>query len=55
MLLQYKDKISLPYDAIVGNDFDDSYIQHKMINEIDTNDSIRDIGSKTIEEYKRLY
>ena len=54
MLLQYKDKISLPYDAIVGNDFDDSYIQHKMINEIDTNDSIKDIGSKTIEEYKKI-
>ena len=54
MLLKYKDKISLPYDAIVGNDFDDTYIQHKLINEIDMNDSIKDIGSKTIEEYKKV-
>jgi phosphoglycerate kinase len=54
MLLKYKEKISLPYDAIVGNDFDDSYIQHKMINNIDVNDSIKDIGSKTIEEYKKI-
>ena len=54
MLLKYKNKISLPYDAIVGNDFDDTYIQHKMINNIETNDSIKDIGSKTIEEYKKI-
>lgn len=54
MLLKYKDKISLPYDAIVGNDFDDNYIQHKLISKIEANDAIKDIGSKTIEEYKKI-
>jgi phosphoglycerate kinase len=54
LLVKYKDKISLPYDAIVGNDFDENYIQHKFINKLDINDAIKDIGSKTISEYKKI-
>jgi phosphoglycerate kinase len=54
LLIKYKDKISLPYDAIVGNDFDENYIQHKLINKLDVNDAIKDIGSKTISEYKKI-
>lgn len=54
MLLKYKDKILLPFDAIVGNDFDDNYIEHKLIDKIDDNDTIKDIGSITLEKYKEV-
>ncbi len=51
MLLKYKDKIMLPLDAIVGNTYDNSYAQYKLISKISDNDLILDIGTKTIEKY----
>ena len=51
MLLQYKDKIVLPFDAIVGSSYDKTYTDHKMINKIDDNDIILDLGPKTIQKY----
>ncbi len=55
MLLNNKDKIMLPYDVIVGSSYDDSYIEVKSINEVNLNDEIKDIGPKTIEEYKKVF
>ena len=52
MLLKYKDKIMLPLDAIVGISYDKDYIKYKMINEIEPNEIILDIGVKTLEKYK---
>src|SRR5574344_1500677 len=54
MLIKYKSKISLPYDAIVTNDYDEKYIANKSIDKIESNDIIKDIGSKTIAEYKNI-
>lgn len=54
MLLKYKDKIMLPLDAIVGISYDKDYIKYKMINEIDPNEIILDIGVKTLEKYKTV-
>lgn len=54
MLKKYKDKILLPYDVIVGNTYNDDYIDQKNINEIETNEEIKDIGGKTINIYKDI-
>lgn len=54
MLLKYKDKIMLPLDAIVGISYDKDYIKYKMINEIESNEIILDIGVKTLEKYKTV-
>ena len=54
MLLKYKDKIMLPLDAIVGISYDKDYIKYKMINDIEPNEIILDIGVKTLEKYKTV-
>ncbi len=54
MLLKYKDKIMLPLDAIVGISYDKDYIKYKMINEIEPNEIVLDIGVKTLEKYKTV-
>ena len=51
VLFAYKDKIVLPYDAIVGSSYDKNYINHKMINKIEDNEMILDLGPKTIAQY----
>ena len=38
----------LPLDAIVGISYDKDYIKYKMINEIEPNEIILDIGVKTL-------
>ena len=52
MLLKYKDKIMLPLDAIVGNTYDKNYVKYKLIQDIDQNEVILDIGTKTLQKYK---
>lgn len=54
LLVTYKDKIMLPFDVIVSNNYDDSYITRKLINQLDNNDIIKDISTKTLEEYKKI-
>lgn len=54
MLVQYKDKIMLPIDAIISRVYDDNFIQHVNIDEVDDNDIIYDIGIKTINKYKEV-
>ncbi len=52
ILLNYRDKIMLPLDAVVGNSYDKMYTKYKKINDIDVDEIIYDIGVKTIEKYK---
>lgn len=52
VMLANKDKIVLPLDAIVGNTYDENYVKYKLINKIDDNDMILDVGVKTLEKYK---
>lgn len=52
MLLKYKEKIMLPLDAIVGNTYDKNYVKYKLIQDIDQNEVILDIGTKTLQKYK---
>ncbi len=53
IMLHNKDKIGLPLDAIVGSSYDESYVKYKTIDKIDENDIILDIGTKTLEKYKK--
>ena len=53
-LLTYKNKIILPYDVIVTNTYSDNYVNQKNIDSIDSNEEIKDIGGKTILNYKEI-
>lgn len=52
IMLANKEKIMLPLDAIVGSTYDESYVKYKLIDKIDDNDVILDVGVKTLEKYK---
>lgn len=52
IMLQYREKLMLPLDAIVGSTYDANYTRYKRINEINENEIIYDVGIKTIEKYK---
>lgn len=54
LLIQNKDKIKLPLDAIVGNSYQENYIDHVGIDKVKQDDCIYDIGMKTIEDYKKV-
>ncbi len=54
ILLNNREKILLPLDAIVGSSYDKNYTKYKKINEISDNEIIYDIGIKTIEKYKKI-
>ena len=54
ILVQYKDKIMLPVDAIVGRVYNDALIDHVNIDKIEEDDVIFDIGMKTIEKYREV-
>jgi len=54
MLVTYKNKITLPFDVIVTNTYNGDYINQKRVNEIDSNEEIKDIGGQTINEYTQI-
>ena len=54
MLKTYKDKILLPFDVIVGNTYNDEFIDQKNVAEVDSNEEIKDIGINTINIYKEV-
>lgn len=54
MLFNSKDKIMLPLDAIVGSTYDEHYIKYKLLNEINANDVIYDVGVKTLQKYQSV-
>ncbi len=52
LLLDHKDKIMLPLDAIVGRIYDSNYIAYQNIDQLMDDDIICDIGLKTINKYQ---
>ncbi len=54
MLLKYKDKIMLPVDVIVGSTYDKNYVKYKLITDIDDNEVLFDIGTRTLQKYKTV-
>lgn len=54
ILIQYKDKIMLPVDAIIGRVYNEDSVEHVNIDKIEEDDIIYDIGMKTINKYKEI-
>jgi phosphoglycerate kinase len=54
ILVQYKDKIMLPLDVIVGNEFDKNFVKHINVDVVEADQSINDIGMTTIAKYKEV-
>lgn len=54
ILINNKEKILLPVDAMIGRVYNDEYINHVNINEVTDDDIIYDIGMKTINKYKEI-
>ncbi len=54
ILIQYKDKIMLPIDAIIGRVYNEDFIEHVNIDKVEEDDIIYDIGMKTIKKYKEI-
>ena len=44
----------LPVDVIVGSSYDKNYIQYKTVDKVFDNEVIYDIGTKTLERYKKI-
>ena len=53
LMLTYKEKFAFPLDAIITTTYNDSPTI-KNINKIDTNDVIKDVGTKTINKYSNI-
>lgn len=54
ILIQYKDKIMLPVDAIIGRVYNEDSVEHVNIDKVEEDDIIYDIGMKTINKYKEI-
>lgn len=54
ILIQYKDKIMLPVDAIISRVYNESLVEHVNIDKVNDDDIIFDIGIKTINKYKEV-
>lgn len=54
ILINYKDKIMLPVDVIVGREYDENFIELINIDKVSDDDIIYDIGMKTINKYKNI-
>lgn len=54
LLNNYKNKIILPVDVIVGSTYDNNYIDYKLLDLVTDNETIMDIGVKTINQYKEI-
>ncbi len=52
ILLNHREKLMLPLDAIVGSSYDKNYTRYRKINEIDDNEIILDIGVHTLAKYR---
>ena len=52
-MLSYKEKFAFPLDAVVTTTYSDTP-SIKNINKIDTNDVIKDIGTKTVNKYTQI-
>lgn len=53
ILIQYKDKIVLPVDAIIGREYNEE-IEHVNIDKVFDDDIIYDIGMKSINKFKEI-
>lgn len=52
LMLKNRNKIMLPLDAIVASSYEQDKTDYRLIDQIEKNDIVYDIGSKTITKYK---
>ena len=52
MMRDNKNKIILPLDVTVASTYDENYLKHISIADVNDNDIIYDIGNLTIQKYK---
>lgn len=52
ILIDNKEKIMLPVDAIIGKKYDEKVVEHISIDKVEDDDIIYDIGIKTIDKYR---
>ncbi len=52
IIIENKNKIMLPLDAIVGRSYNADFINHVNIDSVEEDDIIYDIGMKTVNKYK---
>lgn len=54
LLIEYKDKIVLPVDAIIGRSYNEDFIEHVNIDKVVDDDIIYDIGMKSVNKFKEI-
>ena len=54
ILIQNKEKILLPVDAIIGREYNPDFIEHVNIDKVAEDDIIYDIGMKSINKFKEI-
>ena len=54
IMLENKNKILLPLDAVVGNKYDDNYARYALINGVHDSEVIYDISERTLEKYRTI-
>ncbi len=54
LLIEYKDKIMLPLDVIVGSNYDSNYVKQEAVDKVEADESIYDIGMQTIKAYREV-
>ena len=54
LLVQYREKIVLPVDVIVGRSYDEGYLEHVGVDKVNDDDAIFDIGMKTVNQYNEI-
>lgn len=52
IMLNNREKLMLPLDAVVGSTYDKEYTRYRKINEVGDNDVILDIGVHTLSKYR---
>lgn len=54
LLIEYQDKIMLPLDVIVGNSYDNNFVEHIKVDEVQADQAIMDIGMDTVRAYSKV-
>ncbi len=54
LLIEYQDKIMLPLDVIVGNSYDNNFVEHIKVDEVQADQAIMDIGMDTVRAYSEV-
>jgi len=55
ILVKYKNKVILPYDAIVSKKYMEDYVDSKSINHIANDEVIGDVGPNTLKKYEEIF